>query len=893
MTDTQRFQQIAELFESARTRSGQDREWFLREACANDPDLLARVRGLLTHHETDDAPLATPVVPEGITIDMFPPPTAPPIPEAIGRYRVQRQLGIGGMGVVYLAEQDRPQRRVAVKVIRPGVLSRNLLKRFEFEAQALARLQHPGIAQIYEVGAFHDGAGQRPFFVMELIKGEPLLAYADQQQLETRHRLELFLRVCDAVHHAHQRGVVHRDIKPANILIDATGQPKVLDFGVARATDADLQVTTLQTSTGQLVGTLPYMSPEQLAGHETEVDVCSDVYALGVTLYELLCGRLPYDLADTNLLSAARKIVDADPVALSAVRSVYRGDLNTIVLKALEKDPDRRYQAASELAADIRRFLTSEPIVARPATTLYVARKFAARHRGLVAGIAVAAVVLVAGSAVSTILALGQAAARRDASERADQLESVVSFQAAQISAIDPAAMGEQLRRGILTHLAEHDPTDASPAPSERAAGDLERELAGIDFTELAKRTLETNLFDPTIEAVEAQFADQPLVRADLYQSLASTLRYLGLYDSAVVPQERALALREELLDEDDPKILDSVDTLGLLLKQSGKLAEAAPYYSRSLAGRRRVLGDSHPDTLVSMINSGLLFKGEGKLDEAEQLLQEAYQKSLAALGKDHWITLQALTNVGIIAENRGRFDDALRCYEEALGGRRDTLGPEHPDTLTALNNVGATLVRLGRLGEATPYFEEALATRRRVLGGAHPSTIASISNMGVLLRRQNKLEAAEPFYREALELRRATLGDLHPSTLGSMNNMASLLVAGRRFNDAMMLYDEAIRGYRQVLGPSHSDTLRCTRSKIRLLIRQHRFAEAEQMGSDAYALVRGVHGESGPETVEICRTMVELFDAWKEAEPDAGHEQSAIWWRDRLALSRDSRDGR
>ncbi|HET9216827.1 MAG TPA: serine/threonine-protein kinase [Terriglobia bacterium] len=311
--------------------------------------------------------------------------TAPISGLMIGCYRILRRIGEGGMAFVFEAQQEYPHRTVALKLIKPGLTSLELLRRFEQESNALGRLQHHGIAQVYEAGTADTGFGPQPYFAMELIRGKTLLDYAESRALSTRDRLEMFAKICDAVHHAHQRGVIHRDLKPGNILVDETGQPKVLDFGVACPTDSNTP-STLRTSIGQLVGTLPYMSPEQALADPLELDTRSDVYSLGVILYELLSARLPYNTGKL-IHQAIQTIREEDPVRLSSINRNYRGDIETIVAKALEKDKTRRYSSAADLSADIQRHLKDEPIVARPPSTSYQLAIFARRHRGVVAGV--------------------------------------------------------------------------------------------------------------------------------------------------------------------------------------------------------------------------------------------------------------------------------------------------------------------------------------------------------------------------------------------------------------------------------------------------------------------------------------------------------------------------
>ncbi len=360
-------------------------------------------------------------------------PATSAFPARVGRYEILGVLGEGGMGTVYKAQQDQPRRTVALKVVRVGYMSPQMLRRFEHESQVLGRLQHSGIAQVYEAVTVADERGNPvPFFAMEFIRGDPLTAYANRKQLGTRERLDLIARICDAVYHAHQKGVIHRDLKPGNILVDESGQPKVLDFGVARATDSDIQQTTLQTDIGQLIGTPQYMSPEQASGDPDALDTRSDVYALGVISYELLTGRRPYDLSGKMIHETSRILSEEEPTRLSSLDPTLRGDVETIVAKALEKDKARRYQSAEALAGDIRRYLKDEPIAARPASTWYQLAKFSKRNRALVGGVVVSFFILVSGI-------VGTAWQARVAERRADELQQVSDFQANMLRQVDDA----------------------------------------------------------------------------------------------------------------------------------------------------------------------------------------------------------------------------------------------------------------------------------------------------------------------------------------------------------------------------------------------------------------------------------------------------------------------
>jgi non-specific serine/threonine protein kinase/serine/threonine-protein kinase len=371
-----------------------EQDSFLAREYTSHPELWCEVESLLRAHRAAGSFLSA------STFTAFASSPAPVPPAAIGKYRIIRFIGEGGMGTVYEAEQEQPRRIVALKVIRAGLTGPELLWRFEQEAQALGRLQHPGIAQIHEAGTADSGFGPKPYFAMEFIEGASLLMYVKAHCLDKRRRLELIAKVCDAVHHAHQRGIIHRDLKPGNILVDEAGQPKVLDFGIARATDRDTTVTR-QTGLGQFIGTLAYMSPEQVLADPLELDIRSDVYALGVILYELLAGRLPYAVSH-QLPRAVQTIREEEPMPLGSVSRSYRGDVEKIAAKTLEKDKTRRYSSAAELAADIRRYLNDEPVLAQAPCAAYQLRKFMRRHKALMGGIAAAFVVLLVGTIAST-----------------------------------------------------------------------------------------------------------------------------------------------------------------------------------------------------------------------------------------------------------------------------------------------------------------------------------------------------------------------------------------------------------------------------------------------------------------------------------------------------------
>ena len=709
--------------------------------------------------------------------------------QLIGRYKVVRVLGEGGMGTVFLAEQDKPTRLVALKIIRAGVASANLLRRFDHEAQVLGRLQHPGIAQIYEAGTADTGEGAQPYFVMEYVRGRSLMDYAQASHLGTRQRLDLLAKICDAVQHAHQKGIIHRDLKPANILVTEEGQPKILDFGVARATDADIQATTIQTDVGQLVGTIPYMSPEQAGGDVTELDTRSDVYALGVLGYELLAGRLPYDLSKKMIHEAVRVIREDDPTPLSSIDRVFRGDVETIIAKALQKERIQRYQNASDLGSDIRRYLSDQPIVARPASVGYQLRKFAKRNKALVAGVAAVFIVL-SGGIVTTSVALARESEQRSLAEQRQQqaeaardAESEARAEAQQRQQEAEVASREAQRQAEIAQTINDFLTDdllAAVAPSaEQGKG---KDVLMRDVLVVAGKSIE--------EASKpgGRFEGKPLIEASIRATLGETYLKLGEYAAAEPHLERARMLRRRELGEEHPDTLGSMNTLANLYNDQGRYDEAEPLFLRTLEISKRILGAEHPRTLASMNNLASLYKNQGRYDDAEPLYLRTLEIRKRILGAEHPRTLNSMNILAIVYKNQGRYDEAEPLYLRTIEISKRILGAEHPGTLDSMINLAILYLNQGRYDEAEPLYLRTLEIRKRILGTEHPGTFASMSNLAGLYRNQGRYDEAEPLYLRTLEISKRILGTEHPDTLKSMRNLTNLYGKQGRMNDARPL---------------------------------------------------------------------------------------------------------
>ncbi len=768
-------------------------------------------------------------------------------PSRIGPYRILETLGEGGMGVVYHAEQTKPvRRRVALKVIKLGMDTREVVARFEAERQALAVMDHPNIAHVFDAGATETG---RPYFVMELVSGESITQYCDRHKLSTPQRLKLFELVCRAVQHAHQKGVIHRDLKPSNILVEVRdGQPipKIIDFGVAKATGQQLSEHTLFTEQGQLIGTPEYMSPEQAEMSGLDIDTRTDVYSLGVILYELLTSALPFNpqtLRGAGFAEIQRIIREEDPprpsTRLSAMAEKtgeiarargtdargltksLKGELDWIVMKCLEKDRTRRYETATSLAADVQRHLQNEPVTARPPSATYKLGKFIRRNRaGVLAG--TMGVVLAAGG----VAGISWQAVRATNAQRETERQAAIA-----------RAVNEFLNQDLL----------AAVNPVNTADRDITMR----------------EVLNAAAQRIEDKFDGQPLVEASIRETLGDTYMALGLYDEAAPHLEQAFKIRTRELGDEDIATAGSMARLASLRGSQGNYEEAENLCKDALERRRRLLGEDHAQTLASWSNLAHVYRSQGREAEAEPIYLDVLDRRRRTLGDSHTETLGSLNNLAILYMKQNRFDEAEPLYLEAMEKRRRTLDENHPDVLSSELNVAVLRKEQERYDEAERMYLLTLAKHRRVFGEDHPKTLAVVNNLGVLYKNQKLWSKAEPLYIETLEKRRAFRGPDHPSALRSLSNLMILYGEQELWDKAEPLASESVERHKRAFRTDHPRTLTAQHNLAAIWAAQGRFRESEQLFQETLAQRRHELGRNHRLTV---RTLDELVGVMIQA---------------------------
>ncbi len=789
-----------ELFHACLDLPPGQRDGYLERASGVDTDLRARVARLLVAHARAENGTFTPplhtLIPEDLT-------------DSIGPYRLVRVLGEGGMGTVYEAEQQEPvRRRVALKIVKLGMDTQEVVARFMTERQALAAMDHPFVAKVFDAG---QTAAGRPYFVMELVEGVPLLDYCDTHRLSLSERVELFVLICQAVQHAHLKGVVHRDLKPSNVLVTATAQtpvPKIIDFGIAKAVGGEWPGSVAGfTRTDQPVGTPAYMSPEQAGYGRLDVDTRTDVYSLGVILYELLAGCLPADpaaagyaqflaslakgelsmsrpSARVSLLPTGADIAAARSTTLAGLKRQLEGDLDWIVMKSLEVDRGRRFETALALADDLQRYKSETPVKARPPTFSYQFSKFVRRHRVQVVAASVAAVALLVGA---TAAAVGMVRATR-----------------AEATAREEAATSRQVSDFLVGLLSLSNP-DAVPGKPTTVRELLERGAGSID----------------------TDLKGQPVVQANLFGTISKVYEALGQYPESKRFAEKSLALPHGSGRDGELQTAAVLLQLGRAHQRLGDMEQARASYEQALDLRLRVLGENNLETAKVMNNLGAIHGQMERYDEAMAAHERALAIQRRVGGPTHSDVGHSLRGLAIVEDRKGNIEAGLELFRQAQEIFEISYGPEHSFAATGLQDIAVSLRTLDRPAEARELLERSLAILKRIHGPDHPNISFTEHSLGVVLVAQGDLNAAVPILEDGLRIRMATMGPDNPRTADIASSLAMVWADLGDLDKGLRLLDQALRGHEKAYGPDHGSTLETRRNLGRTLVKAKRYDEA------------------------------------------------------------------
>jgi len=817
------WKQLSPYLDRALSLSGEQRAAWLAALRGENAGLAEQVEELLHERTAADREgflLKSPVS-TGTTTG------AEPAEKRIGPYQLIQKIGEGGMGDVWLAEQEAPvRRRVALKLIRAGLNTRETLARFDSERQALALMEHPAIAKVFEAGATPQGS---PYFAMEYVAGIPITEYCDKHRLSTKERLWLFTQVCEGVQHAHQKAIIHRDLKPSNILVmevDGKPAPKIIDFGLAKALTQKLTAETMFTRAGGVIGTPGYMSPEQAGSSGTDVDTRTDVYSLGVIFYELLAGSLPLDLdlRHVALEEFLRRLREVEPPRPSSRLSTQnhatstdvahkrqtepqtlarqlQGELDSIALKALEKEQSRRYASASEFAADVRRYLNNEPVLAVPPSAAYRARKFAHRYRVPLATAAAFAVLLLGTTAVSvrqSLRANREAAAARRVSEFMTQMFKVS----------DP---GEARGNSITAR----------------------------------------EILDKASKEIDTGLANDPQLQSQMMQTMGKVYASLGLYQKAELLFRQAVSIRKAASGPTSREALESASSVGAMLQEESRFPESEKTLRDTMELQRQTFGPNDRDTLESARLLARTMDHEGRYLEAEQLNRETLEIATRVYGAQDDIVRNVRKGLAADFAYEGKFADAEKTFREVYEADRRESGDDNPAVLKVQSNIAAMLLQQDHFSEAETLYRDTVARETRVLGAEHPVTVQAMSNLALVLRSEKRYSEADKLLREALAAELKVYGPDHEFTLNTMNILAGTLELEDKDAEAEQIIREALERQRRVLGPDHQNTLTSMEALGAIQLDEKKNAEAEQTLRQALEGFRRVLGDDHPLTAE------------------------------------------